>query len=121
MTEQSVEFKGPHFLSARGREDLSFYRMSKDIPDITDRTAPIELLARVPSEECGCPEELWRIDGLLILMHFEADGSSELFLDAGDWELETRIDAASLADLRAKAFQWFADVTATESMPGPLL
>lgn len=79
-------------------------------PPKSDGPAPIRMIARLPSEECGCPEELWQIDGLYLLFHFEEDGSSDAFIFAGDWEAETNLEARSLNDLRSKSFQWFADV-----------
>lgn len=102
------DFIGRHFVSPRGEEELTSIRVNA-APSATGGSAPIEMLARVPSDECGCPEELWLIDGLTLLFHFEEDGSSEAFIQAGDWELETAIEARSLDDLRAKAFQWYSD------------
>lgn len=107
-----VKFTGQQFCSASGRESLIGLRINV-IPDETAHAAPIEMLARVPSEECGCPEELWRIDGIELLFHFEDDGDSDAFIFAGDWEVETTMKATTLDDLRAKAFQWFADVMDT--------
>lgn len=107
-----VEFTGKHFCSQAGHAELKSLRID-GAPEITSGAAPIELLARVPSEECGCPEELWRIDGIELLMHFEDDGSSDLFIFAGGFEAENTVNARSLDDLRAKAFQWFADTMDT--------
>jgi hypothetical protein len=107
-----VDFIGKHYCSPQGHEELSSLRINQ-VPDITTGAAPIELLARVPSEECGCPEELWRINGIDLMLHFEDDGTSDLFIFAGDFELENSVTARSLDDLRAKAFQWFADVMDT--------
>lgn len=106
------DFIGYHFVSTDGAEILRGLRVGP-APEITGR-APIEMLAQVPSDDCGCPEEVWRLNGIDLLFHFEEDGSSEAFLFAGDWELETTLQARSLDDLRAKAFQWFADVMDTE-------
>lgn len=102
-------FAGQPYVSAEGAEEMNGFRVAGNLKP-TGGKAPAELLARVPSDECGCPEELWRVDGLLLLFHFEADGSSEAFIYAGDWETETTLNAVSLDDLRAKAFQWFADL-----------
>jgi len=106
-----VDFIGQHFVSTDGAEVLGDLRVGA-APEVTG-SAPIAMLARVPSDECGCPEEVWRLNGIDLLFHFEEDGSSEAFLFAGDWELETTLQARSLDDLRAKAFQWFADVMDT--------
>ena len=102
-------FAGQPYVSTEGAEEMNCIRVAGYLKP-TDGKAPVELLARVPSDECGCPEELWRIDGLLLLFHFEADGTSEAFIFAGDFETETALNAVSLDDLRAKAFQWFADL-----------
>lgn len=101
-----MRFTGKHYYS--GDSDLPLISVGPS-PTPTGGEPPIKLIARLPSEECGCPEETWRIDGLILLFHFEDDGSSEAFLYGGDWELETTIEARSLNDLRAKSFQWLAD------------
>ncbi|WP_157960089.1 hypothetical protein [Albibacillus kandeliae] len=106
-----VAFTRVPFVSGAGAEALAELRVGH-VPAPTG-DAPITLLARVPSDECGCPEELWRIEGFDLLFHFEADGRSEVFIFAGDWEQETTLEARSLDDLRAKAFQWFADIMDT--------
>lgn len=103
-----VEFIGKHYVSPDGAEALRGLRVSSGVKPTG--TAPISLLARVPSDECGCPEELWRIDGIELLFHFEDDGPCDAFIFAGDWDAETSIDADTLDDLRAKAFQWLADM-----------
>lgn len=100
------------FVSEKGAQELQTLRVQSSVAPVG--RAPIELLARVPSDECGCPEELWRIDGIDLLFHFEADGTSEAFLFLGDDELETALIASTLDDLRAKAFGWFAAVTSAE-------
>lgn len=102
-------FAGQLYVSGEGAEQMNFFRAVGNLKP-TGGKAPVELLARTPSDDCGCPEEPWRVDGLLLLFHFEADGSSEAFIFAGDWETETILNAVSLDDLRAKAFQWFADL-----------
>ena len=98
------------FVSPGGAELLSDLRVGS-APRQTGGRAPVELLACVPSDECGCPEEVWRIDGIDALIHFEADGSSEGFLFAGDWEAERQFDCATMADLRASLFAWVAEIT----------
>lgn len=103
-----VDFIGRHYASQEGAIAINELRLNGTVKPTG--TAPISMLARVPSEECGCPEELWRMDGIELLFHFEEDGSSEAFIFAGDWEQETSIEARSLDDLRAKSFQWLADI-----------
>lgn len=100
------------FVSEKGAQALQTLRVQSSVAPVG--RAPIELLARVPSDECGCPEELWRIDGIDLLFHFEADGTSEAFLFTGDDELNTQLIASTLDDLRAKAFAWFAAVIAED-------
>lgn len=103
-----VEFTGKSFLSERGRSELNMLRIG-EAPAATGGRPPIEMLARVPSEECGCPEELWSFDGLLLLFHFEADGTSDAFIFAGEWEKETSFRARNLDELRALSFSWIAE------------
>lgn len=99
----------PGFVSAEGAHILAELRVnSAPLPPVG--RAPVQLLACVPSEECGCPEELWRIDGLDCLIHFEADGSSEAFIFAGDWEDERGFQARDMAELRAHLFAWVAEL-----------
>lgn len=107
-----TKFTGQPYVSAAGSQLLGDLRLGE--PPAVAGTAPVTMLARVPSEECGCPEEIWRINGLDLLFHFEEDGTSEAFIFAGDWERETALEARSLDDLRAKAFQWFADLMDVE-------
>lgn len=103
-----TKFTGPLFISDRGADELKTLRVNSTVT-ATGGRAPVELLARLPSEECGCPEELWRIDGIDLLFHFEHDGKSHAMIFAGDFEIEKEIEATTLNDLRAKAFQWFAN------------
>ncbi|WP_321832282.1 hypothetical protein [Thalassovita sp.] len=104
-----TKFSGRTFISSEGATELESIRVSFT-ENTTPGAPPVALLARLPSDDCGCPEELWRIDGLLLLIHFEADREGEAVLYAGDWEQETSIEARSLDDLRAKAIQWHADI-----------
>lgn len=103
------DFSGPIFVSQSGAEELTSLRVNSTVKPTGER-APIEMLARLPSEECGCPEEVWSIEGIILLFHFEPDGTSDAFIFAGDLELENHFVARDLHDLRAKSFQWFADV-----------
>lgn len=68
------------------------------------------------SEECGCPEEAWLVDGINLIIHIEPEGHVHAFMDGGDWgqaEImlygETTIDGA-----RAAALTW-----ATDMVSGP--
>lgn len=101
-------FVGKHFISGEGAAELATLRVGA-APDQTGGEAPVRMMARVPSDECGCPEELWIIDGITLLFHLEEDADSDAFIFTGEFEAETSIKARDLDDLRAKAFQWFAD------------
>lgn len=57
-----------------------------------------------PSEECGRPEELWRIGSLEVVMHLEDNGDGHIIIDAGDWELEREVTTTGIEDLRQQAF-----------------
>lgn len=72
--------------------------------------APVKLVAQVPSEECGCPEELWIIDGIEAVIHFEKDGRSEIHLMAGDWNEEKTFECRNMPELRAALFSWVAEL-----------
>ena len=59
-----------------------------------------------PDEDCGCPVEEWIYGGITLTMHFEPDGSLELFADTGDWQEEVALSATSIEAGRAEAFAW---------------
>lgn len=102
-------FTGKHFYD--GSRDLPSLRVGdKPLPKVTPGPPPVRLHARVPSDECGCPEELWTVDGLQLLFHFEDDGPCDAFIFAGDWEMETTIEAETLDELRALSFLWLAQI-----------
>jgi len=60
---------------------------------------------------CGCPEEVWRIDGLDVEIHFEnaPEGPfADVWVDAGDWDVLNRYSGepdvareAALADIES--------------------
>lgn len=95
-----------------GDKALEYSRVGGPLPAINEpHQCPIVLIARVPSEECGCPEEHWRIDGFEYVMHLEPDGKGgDLFLFAGDFELEKNVPATTLAGLRTALFAWHAEL-----------
>ncbi|MBW4983701.1 hypothetical protein KZZ07_14235 [Mameliella sp. CS4] len=94
------------YLSDEGASELAAIRVGDTLVEVTDGRAPIELLARVPSDECGCPEELWRIDGAIYLIHMEAEaGTGEIFAYYGDDEHEWPVRAETLDHLRAQMFE----------------
>ena len=44
----------------------------------------LELVERRASDECGCPEEEWIINGATLIVHMDLDGNAAAFLDWGD-------------------------------------
>ena len=81
-----------NYISPEGFEVLCDLRVG-DPPPVTESvTPPVQLLACVPSEDCGCPEEIWRINGIDVLIHLEEDGTGEMFVFAGDYEIEEKFD-----------------------------
>lgn len=104
-----VALVGKHFISREGLGVVNSLRTKQLDLESSDKP-PIQMLAQLPSEECGCPEEVWRVDGMILLFHFEDDGPCHAFIDAGDWEMETQISARSLDHLRALSFGWMADI-----------
>ena len=65
-----------------------------------------ELIAKGVSDECGCPEETWNINGVDALIHLEPDGRGEIFLDAGDWQDEKIVDCCGIDNLLQQACAW---------------
>lgn len=99
------------FVLPEGFEALCDIRVG-DPPPVTETTKPdVQLVAAVPSEECGCPEELWRINGMDVLIHFEENGSSEMFIFAGDFEMERSATARNMMELRSQMFAWLGEFT----------
>lgn len=97
------------YVSSEGAEELATLRVGPAPAETPDTRAPIELLARVPSEECGCPEELWRVDGLIYLIHMELEaGTGEIFGFWGDEYPEWIVQANSIDELRAEMFEHHA-------------
>jgi len=96
------------FCSSRGADELKWLRIT-GVPKPTTGTAPIVLLFRGPSEECGCPEELWHVEGFLYLIHMEPTaGKGEIFLMAGDTEEQITSQVTTLDELRAEMFKQHA-------------
>jgi hypothetical protein len=98
------------YISTDGADELAAFRGGPK-PAPTKGPAPIELLAQVPSDECGCPEEIWRVDGVLYLIHMETEASTgEIFAFFGDAEEEHLVKASTLAELRAEMFEIHAQL-----------
>lgn len=68
-------------------------------------SAPIRLLASVPSDECGCPEELWRVGTVDFLIHMEENGTGDIIVYTGDEEREFNVLCSGMDDLRVKMFE----------------
>lgn len=98
------------YVSQSGAEELAGLRVGP-APKPTGGPCPIQLLAALPSEDCGCPEELWQMDGIMYLIHMEEnDSTGEIFTFAGDFETETLVQCDTIEDLRAEMFQAHADL-----------
>ncbi|WP_306131011.1 hypothetical protein [Roseovarius sp. MMSF_3350] len=65
----------------------------------------MKLLESGASEDCGCPEELWQIGNLAVLIHLEADGDGHVIVYGGDFEYERNVSCRGIEDLRVKAKQ----------------
>lgn len=59
-----------------------------------------------PDEDCGCPVEEWIVCGITMQIHFEADGSMEVFADTGDWDYTFPLKATDMSTGRNEAFAW---------------
>lgn len=86
----------------------------QDDPRVASQAAAVldmrcaELFGYTP--DCGCPHEHWHVGkaGCCLDVHFEADGSAHVILDAGDFDDETTFRGLTDIDAaRAAAFQWF--------------
>lgn len=97
------------FVSIEGHDHLKTLRIS-EAPKPAGGPAPVRLTACLPSEECGCPEEVWVIDGVTAVIHFEEDRSSDILLFGGDWEDQFRADCPSMAHLRAELFRVMSEI-----------
>lgn len=66
------------------------------------------LLRRGVSDECQCPEREYVYKGIHCLTHLERDGSSDTFMDAGDWTDELNFSSVfvgSIKDARLNTMQ----------------
>lgn len=69
-------------------------------------TADAWLEAAYPDEECGCPVEEWVCCGVNLQLHYEPNGSMEVFAHNGDWEHEFALTASTMEAARTEAFAW---------------
>lgn len=68
--------------------------------------------AAYPDEDCGCPVEEWVVAGVSLSIHFEPDGTMEVFADNGDWDHTFALQATTMDAARIEAFAW------ANSLPG---
>jgi hypothetical protein len=61
-----------------------------------------------PSQSCGCPWEQWQVCGISLDLHYEPDGSVDVYADGGDW------DRSFTTDSRDAAFKWVLDLPTEE-------
>ena len=64
------------------------------------------LEAAYPDEECGCPVEEWVCCGVNLQLHYEPDGTMEVFASNGDWEHEFALSSTTMVGARDEAFAW---------------
>ena len=101
------------YISALGSECLRGFRLGPPLKPVGRPTATHPLgqqLAALPSEECGCPEEIWVASGIIVLIHFEEDGTAEAHFDGGDWTHEMNLGGVDMPALRDIALRWIANV-----------
>lgn len=74
------------------------------------------MIASLPSEDCGCPEEVWSIHGIIYVIHFESDGSGELtsFEGEDDAQQTPYDDVQDMNHLRVKMFEYHAALIVEE-------
>lgn len=100
------------YISPNGVDDINMLRIGFEAKAVGN--PPIELLASLPSDECGCPEEFWRINGVLYMLHFESDGSGEL--TAFDDEYEPKQIVHKVKDMNQLRVEMFVYHAKLEEM-----
>lgn len=71
-------------------------------------------------EDCGCPVEDWIVRGVSLSIHFEEDGSMEVFADTGDWDANVPLSATTMQGARDEAFAWVMALPAEGEAAPPL-
>lgn len=103
------------YITKDGFQSLCNIRIGTPPPVTEGVKSPVTLLAALPSEDCGCPEELWRIGTVEMLIHMEQNGDGHILLFTGDDDREWIVAARDMNDLRAEMFShlsaYFAGVT----------
>ena len=74
--------------------------------EMKDRNMLAEKLAVRSSDECGCPEEDWDINGVFTTLHLEPNGGGHIFLYVGDWDDEKLVPCTTIEELRRRAIEW---------------
>jgi len=59
-----------------------------------------------PDDDCGCPVEEWIVRGVNLTLHYEPDGSMEVYADTGEWDHTFPLKATTMEDARTEAFAW---------------
>lgn len=77
-----------------------------DLAALQARYPANTLEAAYPDEDCGCPVEEWVCGGVSLQLHYEADGSMEVFADTGDWEMNVPLKSTTMDAAREEAFAW---------------
>ena len=75
-----------------------------------------DLVSQHPSEDCGCAEEHWIMNGLFVIIHLEEDGTGHAFIDCGDWEKERLFEVTTMPALRAQTDSWVSSIPVSESL-----
>ena len=74
------------------------------------------IIAR-PSQECGCPEEVWLFDNIETTIHIEPNGFVHVLLDAGDWDDEQTLpNHRTIEEGRAAAKAWVASLPTEDEL-----
>lgn len=67
----------------------------------------IILMTTQHSEDCGCPEEHYLINGVDLEIHFDKTGEVDAFMDGGDWgEAFKTVRGASPDVARIEVLAW---------------
>lgn len=77
-----------------------------------------ELLRVGKSDECGCPEEEWDINGVFTTIHLDGDGSAGIFVSGDSWEDEKLVTCNNMPDLRRLAQEWIYSLQAEAAQQG---
>jgi len=71
-----------------------------------------------PDDDCGCPVEEWTVCGVTMQIHFEPDGSMEVYADTGDWDATFPLTSTEMSAGRAEAFAWARSLPTEDQLLG---